>query len=205
MTLLGKVASMATVTRCLWISQIALSSLLALCSCIAPSVVSSDGGVSNFGNRLTTVVPYTLSFSLSVLFLSFAAAALVRVRPDQKWYGLTLVGIAVLDLLVLVSTYPRHINLSYSEVHDDLGIALFAYEFVWSIWLLVRGWGREAAGLFSIEVGGSLVGLLSILKLVHLLYYGQIIGAIGFGLLLVRVFPRIVVADSLLPERRPRP
>jgi hypothetical protein len=179
--------------------------LLALCSCIAPSVVSSDGGVSNFGNRLTTVVPYTLSFSLSVLFLSFAAAALVRVRPDQKWYGLTLVGIAVLDLLVLVSTYPRHINLSYSEVHDDLGIALFAYEFVWSIWLLVRGWGREAAGLFSIEVGGSLVGLLSILKLVHLLYYGQIIGAIGFGLLLVRVFPRIVVADSLLPERRPRP
>jgi hypothetical protein len=83
-TLLGKVASMATVTRCLWISQIALTSLLALCSCIAPSVVSSDGGVSNFGNQLTTVVPYTLSFSLSVLFLSFAAAALARVRPDRK-------------------------------------------------------------------------------------------------------------------------
>ena len=196
---------MATVTRSLWISQIALTSLLALCSCIAPSVVSSDGGVSNFGNRLTTVVPYTLSFSLSVLFLTFAAAALVRVRPDRKWYGLTLVGVAVLDLLVLVSTYPRHINLSYSELHDDLGIALFAYEFVWSIWLVIRGWGREAAGLFSIEVGGSLVGLLSILKIVHLLYYGQIIGAIGFGLLLVRVFPRIVGADSLLPERRPHP
>ena len=196
---------MATVTRSLWISQIALTSLLALCSCIAPSVVSSDGGVSNFGNRLTTVVPYTLSFSLSVLFLTFAAAALVRVRPDRKWYGLTLVGVAVLDLLVLVSTYPRHINLSYSELHDDLGIALFAYEFVWSIWLVIRGWGREAAGLFLIEVAGSLVGLLSILKIVHLLYYGQIIGAIGFGLLLVRVFPRIVGADSLLFEQRPRP
>jgi hypothetical protein len=196
---------MATVTRCLWISQIALTSLLALCSCIAPSVVSSDGGVSNFGNQLTTVVPYTLSFSLSVLFLSFAAAALARVRPDRKWYGLSLVGVALLDLLVLVSTYPRHINLSYSELHDDLGIALFAYEFVWSIWLLIRGWGRDAAGLFLIEVGGSLVGLLSILKIVHLLYYGQIIGAIGFGLLLVRVFPRVVGADSLLIEQGPRP
>jgi hypothetical protein len=204
-TLLGKVASMATVTRCLWISQIALTSLLALCSCIAPSVVSSDGGVSNFGNQLTTVVPYTLSFSLSVLFLTFAAAALARVRPDRKWYGLALVGVAVLDLLVLVSTYPRHINLSYSELHDDLGIALFAYEFVWSIWLLIRGWGREAVGLFLIEVGGSLVGLLSILKIVHLLYYGQIIGGIGFGFLLVRVFPRIVGADSSLPEQRLRP
>jgi hypothetical protein len=195
---------MATVTRCLWISQIALTSLLALCSCIAPSVVSSDGGVSNFGNRLTTVVPYTLSFSLSALFLSFAAAALVRVRPDRRWYGLSLLGVAVLDLLVLVSTYPRHISLSYSELHDDLGIALFAYEFVWSIWLMIRGWGKEAAGLFSVEVGGSLIGLLSILKIVHLLYYGQIIGAIGFGLLLVRVFPRIVSIDSLLPEQRSR-
>jgi hypothetical protein len=204
MTLLGKVASPATVTRCLWISQIALSSLLALCSFIAPSVVSSDGGVSNFGNRLTTVVPYTFSFALCALFLSLAAAALVRVWPDRKLYGLTLVGVAVLDLLVLVSTYPRHVNLLYSEIHDDLGIALFAYEFVWSIWFVIRGWGPETATLFLIEVGGSLVGLLSILKIVHLLYYGQVIGAIGFGLLLVRVLPRIVDADSFPAERRPR-
>jgi hypothetical protein len=204
MTLLGKVASPATLTRCLWISQIALSGLLALCSFIAPSVVSSDGGVSNFGNRLTTVVPYTLSFSLCALFLSLAAAALVKVWPERKLYGLTLVGLALLDLLVLVSTYPRHLNLLYSEIHDDLGIALFAYEFVWSIWFVVQGWGRETAALFLIEVGGSLVGLLSILKIVHLLYYGQVIGAIGFGLLLVRAFPRIVGAGSFPPARRPR-
>jgi hypothetical protein len=201
MTLLGKVASTGTVTRCLWISQIALWSLLVLCSAIAPSVVSSDGGVSNFGNRLTTVVPYTLSFSLSALFLCVAAAALARVHPHQQWSALVLVGIAVLDLLVLVSTYPRHINLSYSEIHDDLGIALFSYEFVYSIWLVVRWWHRGAALLFSIEVGGSLVGLLSILKVVHLLYYGQVIGGIGFGLLLVRVFPRVVAARPLAAER----
>jgi hypothetical protein len=203
MTLLGKVASTATVRRCLWISQIALSSLLALCSCIAPSVVSSDGGVSNFGNRLTTVVPYTLSFSLCALFLLLGAAALAGLRPDRKWYGLALTGLAVLDLLVLVSTYPRHLSLLYSEIHDDLGIALFAYEFIWSLWLLIRGWSRETAALFSIEVGGSFVGLLSVLKIVHLLYYGQIIGSIGFGLLLVRVFPRIIGADPP-PEQRPR-
>jgi hypothetical protein len=201
MTLLGKVASMVTVTRCLWISQIALSSLLVLCSLIAPGVVSSDGGVSNFGNRLSTVVPYTLSFSLCALFLALAAAALVSVRPDRKWYGLSLVGVATLDLLVLVSTYPRHINLLYSEIHDDLGIALFAFEFVWSVWLLIRGWSRETAGIFSIEVGGSLVGLLSILKIVHLLYYGQMIGGIGFGLLLVRTLLPIVGAASSLPDQ----
>jgi hypothetical protein len=150
------------------------------------------------------VVPYTLSFSLCALFLSLAAAAIIELRPDRKRYGAILVGVAVLDLLVLVSTYPRHINLLYSEIHDDLGIALFAYEFVWSIWLVIRGWRRETAALFVIEVGGSLVGLLSILKIVHLLYYGQVIGAIGFGLLLVRVLPRIVAADSFPAEGRPR-
>ena len=181
MTLLGKVASMGTVTRCLWISQIALSSLLVLCSCIAPSVVSSDGGVSNFGNRLATVVPYTLSFSLCSLFLCVAAVGLTKVRPDRTWPGLALVGVAVLDLLVLASTYPRHINLLYSEIHDDLGIALFAFEFVCSIWLLISGWSRQTALFLSIEIAGSLVGLLSILKIVHLLYYGQMVGGVGFG------------------------
>jgi len=92
MTLLGKVASMATVTRCLWISQIALASLLVLCSVIAPSVVSSDGGVSNFGNRLTTVVPYTLSFRSAPLFVARSGCAREG-TPDRKWYGLTLVGL----------------------------------------------------------------------------------------------------------------
>jgi hypothetical protein len=198
MTLFDKVASMGMVTRCLWISQISLSILLVLCSVIAPSVVSSDGGVSNFGNRLTTVVPYTLSFSLCSLFLCVAAVGLAKVRPDRTWSGLALVGVAVLDLLVLASTYPRHINLLYSEIHDDLGIALFAFEFVCSIWLLISGWSRQTVLFFSIEVAGSLAGLLSILKIVHLLYYGQMIGGVGFGLLLVGVFPRIVGLDSSL-------
>jgi hypothetical protein len=166
-----------------------------LCSVISPSVVSTDGGVSNFGNRLATVVPYTFSFSLSALFLCLAAAALTKRHPGRRYYGLALVGIAVLDLLVLVSTYPRHLNLLYSEIHDDLGIALFVYEFVFSIWLLARGPKRVTAACFALEVGGSFVGLLSILKVVHLLYYGQMVGGIGFGLLLVLVLPRAVVAD----------
>jgi hypothetical protein len=201
MTFLGKVPSPATVARCLWISQIALSSLLLLCSVITPSVVSSEGGVSNFGNRLATVVPYTLSFSLCALFLCMAAAALARVHPTRRGYARILVGVALLDLLVLVSTYPRHINLLYSEIHDDLGIALFAYQFVFSVWLLARGWGRRAFGYLVVEVGGSLIGLLSILKAVHLLYYGQMIGGIGFGLLLVLVLPGIL-AEPPASRRR---
>jgi hypothetical protein len=202
MTLLGKAVGPGVVARCLWISQIVLASLLVLCSVISPSVVSTDGGVSNFGNRLATVVPYTLSFSLCALFLCVSAAALMTTYPTRRRYGLALVGIAVLDLLVLVSTYPRHINLLYSEIHDDLGIALFAYEFVFSIWLLVRSPGRATVACFALEVGGSLVGLLSILKVVHLLYYGQMLGGIGFGLLLALVLPRALAAN---PRPRAHP
>lgn len=192
MTLFDGSASVRVVTRSLWISQIVLSGFLVLCSLIAPSVVSSDGGVSNFGNRLTTVVPYTLGFSLCAIFLSLAAAGLPRVLPGQRWYALALAVVAALDLLVLVSTYPRHINLLFSEIHDDLGIALFAYEFALSTGLAARDRSRRAALFFSLEVGGSLVGLLSILKVVHLLYYGQMLGGIGFALLVVGVLPRVL-------------
>jgi hypothetical protein len=187
---------MGSTKRYLSASQLALTGLLLLCSFMAPSVVSTDGGVSNFGNRLSTVVPYTLGFSLSAAFLIVAAIDLLSQRVVSKIYAATLLVVAALDLLVLVSTYPRHINLIYSEVHDDLGIALFVFEFALSLWCLVRGWNQSTTALFSVELVGSIIGLLSILKLVHLLYYGQVVGGLGFGLLLITTFPRLIVTDT---------
>jgi len=183
---------MRQVRRALWTSQIALSSLLVLCTVMAPNVAASDGGVSNFGNRALTVAPYTASFALSALFVGLAAGQLVKIMPTRWWPPTVLVFLALLDLLVLVSTYPRHLSVTYSEVHDDLGIALFAYEFVLTIWFAVRSWKVATAIFVTIEVGGSFIGLLSALKVLHLLYWGQMIGGVGFALLLVTSFPRLV-------------
>jgi hypothetical protein len=53
----------------------------------------------------------------------------------------------------------------------------------------------QAILFLSIESFGSIVGLLSILKTIHFLFFGQIIGAIGFALLLVVIFPSILDYD----------
>ncbi len=195
---------MGHLRRALWSSQIVLSSLLVLCSLMTPSVVSSDGGVSNFGNRTLTVVPYSAGFSLSALFLCVAARQIARLLPGQIWAPTVLVVIAVVDLFVLASTYPRHLSVTYSEIHDDLGIALFAYEFVLAAWLSLRTWRYSTALCLVVQIGGSLLGLLSVLKVLHLLYWGQMIGGLGFAALLATAFPRIVerrVAPAALGAR----
>src|ERR1019366_2049847 len=97
---------------------------------------------------------------------------------------------------VLLSTFPRHHSLAYSEIHDDLGIALFAYEFVLSVWIVVKRHSLAASLMLLTEAIGSIIGLLSILEIIHFLFIGQLIGAAGFGLLLATIFPAIVTATS---------
>lgn len=187
---------MKTVTRYLWLSQISLVSLLVLCCLILPSVVIRNGGVSNFGNAVATVVPYTLSFVLSSVFLCLAAYELVHLSSGSRRIAALLVVMALLNILVLLSTFPRHRSLAYSELHDDLGIVLFAYQFVLSIWFVAKRHNLQSSLMLLTQAIGSLIGLLSIIKIIHFLFIGQLVGAAAFGLLLVIVFPA-VLADRL--------
>ncbi|HUC96033.1 MAG TPA: hypothetical protein VMR76_03735, partial [Candidatus Saccharimonadia bacterium] len=100
-----------------------------------------------------------------------------------------------LNFLVLISTFPRHFSFTFSDIHDDLGIALFAYEFFISIWFVLRLKTIQSVSLLILEILGSLIGLLSIIKIIHFLFIGQMIGALGFGLLLVSCLPNIITID----------
>jgi hypothetical protein len=177
--------------RYLLLSQITLIGLLLVCSLIMPSVAIKNGGVSNFGNHRSTVVLYVLAFLLSALFLSLAAKAVGQRRAA----GLLLL-LVVLDILVLVSTFPRQLNQTFSDIHDDLGIVLFAYQFVLSVVLVIKRYSLRGLLLLVLEVTGSIIGLLSIIKVIHFLFIGQMLGALGFGLLLVTTFPLLVAASQ---------
>jgi hypothetical protein len=102
--------------------------------------------------------------------------------------------IGVLDLLVLLTTFDRKANHVYYLVHDYLGAALFAYEFALSVWIVYKT-KSYATGLFLL-VGsiGSLLGLLSLVGPLRLLFAGQMIGGIGFGLVLTVGFPSVIAA-----------
>lgn len=183
---------MKDVKKYLWLSQISLWGLLVICTLIIPSVAISNGGVSNFGNHLSTVILYTLSFSLSALFLGLAAAALTRISRNLQTMAGLLLLLGLLELLVLISTFPRNISWTYSEIHDDLGIVLFAYEFMLAVWFVIKRKSNNTIAIFLIEFIGSLIALLTVLRFFHLLFVGQAIGGLGFGLLLITCFPNMV-------------
>jgi hypothetical protein len=174
----------------LWISQLGFFGLLIICSFIIPSVARSGGGVSNFGNHHSTVILYTLAFLICSGFLCLSAKEIFKTK---KHYILAcgLILLALLELLVLVSTFPRHIRWIYSVIHDDIGIALFDFEFILSIWFLAKIRNLKASIWFLIEFIGQMIALFTILKYFHLLFIGQMIEAIGFGVLLAISVPRM--------------
>jgi len=176
----------------LWLSQISLVLFLVICTSIIPSVAAKNGGVSNFGNHSSTIILYILGFSLCIIFLYLASRVVLKLDSNLQWQSICLVVLAFLYFLVLISTFPRHISFTYSDIHDYLGIVLFIYQFFLSIWLLRKNHNLTLVLFFCIESGGSIVGLMSILKVVDLLYVGQMIGGLGFGLVFVIAFPEYI-------------
>jgi succinate-acetate transporter protein len=187
---------MEKIKKYLWYSQASLFILLIICCLIKPSVVVKNGGVSNFGNYKSTLILYVLSFSLSIIFLLLASRQITKNR-SLIYIARLLQVMAGLEFLVLVSTFPRHISFTYSDIHDYIGIALFAYEFFLAIWFIVSLKKLSLNIIFAFQVLGSIIGLLSILKIIHFLFFGQLVGAMSFGLLLILSLPVIIARDTI--------
>jgi len=170
-------------------SQATLFILLIICSFIDTNVVKTNGGVSNFGNYPATVALYSLGFSLCVLFLWLAADYILQKSLNLKNLAYVIFLLGLLYLMVLLSTFPRHFSYAYSRVHDYLGIALYSVEFFLSLWIILKKYTTVAIALFSLEVIGMFIGLFSLLKFIHFLYIGQLIGALGFALILIVFLP----------------
>ena len=160
-----------------------------------PSVAIKNGGVSNFGNHVSTVVPYVLAFLLNVVFIYLASRAILKLGSRLAYIARALMLLSVLTLIVFISTFPRHYNFTYSDIHDDLGIVLYSYEFLISVWIVMKRPTAMAKALLSMQAIGSMVGLLSALKVIHFLFLGQIVGAAGFGLLIGIILPKVIETE----------
>lgn len=179
------------VKQSLLISQSCLFGFLIICSFLKPHVVVINGGVSNFGKYKLTVVLYVIGFLLDIIFLLKAAQQIRHFDEKYRYLTWLIRVLAGLTLLVLISTFPRYLSSIYSTIHDDFGIVLYGYEFLLSIWLVVKIKIRLSELALTIEAMGSLIALFSILKVIHFLYIGQFMGAAGFSILLVFIFPNL--------------
>lgn len=159
---------------------------------ITPSVAIKNGGVSNFGNHIITVVPYTLSFLLEAMFIYLAAEKITKMNEAAINLVRVLRGLSILILIVLISTFPRHFSFTFSDIHDYLGIALFSYQLIFSIWMVANNANLRSWAFLLTQISGSVVGLLSITKVIHFLFIGQFVGSLGFALSLCLIFPVIL-------------
>lgn len=173
-------------------SQISLFLFLAICTLIIPRVAIKEGGVSNFGNHLSTFVLYIFGFLAEAFFIYLAGLKINKMNKNLKYIAHGLMALSYLIIIVLISTFPRHFSFTFSELHDYLGVILFFYQFLIALWILKNQFTFENTVFILVQSIGSIIGLLSILKYIDLLYVGQIIGAIGFGLILVLGLPDVI-------------
>jgi hypothetical protein len=126
---------MTRAARLVLASQVALVVFLAACVVLHPGtvLVRNEGGVSNHGTHLETVLPYTLAFGLGALG-QWRAARLLRPGGLAR----LLRTLAVLDATTLVTTYPYHVNLTWNRLHFAVGTATTLVERLAAPWLAPR-------------------------------------------------------------------
>ncbi len=163
-------------------SQALLYGPLLVCALLKPGVTYHEGGISNYGNYLETAPLYIIAFTANAGFLW--GVARVIATTTLRRFTRALQAVCVVELLVLVSTFPRHFSFTFSYIHDYLGVVQFAVEFLLATALVLRRPRALAWGGLAVEVAGSLAGLLSALKVDHLLFWGQVVGSLGFSVVL---------------------
>jgi len=181
--------------RNLWLSQINLFGWLIICSFLASSVVTKNGGVSNYGNHYSTVVFYSIAFIADIVYLDLAAESLMMLGKQFKYLSRYFSLLCAITLVVFISTFPRRFGVIFTDIHDNISIALFDYELLLAIWLAFKRPKLDTFGYLLVMVSGSLVALLSAIHKIHLMFVGQMLGALGFALLLVLILPKVIETE----------
>lgn len=160
-----------------------------LCLSIHPGFVlkRDEGGFSNYGVHIRTVVPYTLTYLGCVIFTLLAAKYLPASGHLTRVLAIVLRSYALLCFLLLVSTYGYTLNAPLKDTHGAIGLIAMLFDPAASLWLFRHmrrsGWNRALVG---VEVVGVVLGVIDIVNVAHVLFAAQAVIAIGFGFLLVR-------------------
>jgi hypothetical protein len=183
--------------RYLWLSQANLFIWLSIASVLASSVVIKNGGVSNYGNHYNTVLFYSIAFLADAIYLYLAAEALMLLNRRFKYLVRYLNVLCALMLLVFVTTFPRRFGVIFSDIHDNVSKVLFGYEFLLALWLMFRRLRPDTLAYLLIMATGSIIGLLSSMHKLNLMFVGQMMGQLGFALLLVFILPKVIAKDLI--------
>jgi hypothetical protein len=171
--------------------QLSFAIFITVCVALHPHAVlkANEGGISDYGVRAKTVVPYTLALGLPSVLTYVAARHLHVVNQATQRLRAVLVTYWILLALTLLSTYPYTLDRTLTDVHVAVGIAITVFETVASLWMCVTLRGYRA--VLAAQLAGLVLAGLAITGTVHVLFLSEVISAAAFAVLLVRTTQRL--------------
>jgi 1-acyl-sn-glycerol-3-phosphate acyltransferase len=194
--LVGRVLwCLAASVACFWVS-------LVTCYLLLPTDWSRHG-ISHYGNFGASIVPYSAGAFSSALFMALGADAMPEAEPKFATHRRLLKTTAGLWVAVLVT--PTSWGMIVGSFHIAVVSALFICQLILGIHLYLsvsRSW--LITGLIGVQLAGSLLTLLSLWHVLRLMFGGQLVTELGFGLLLIIGTARMFSDDGRTgPRGRP--
>ncbi len=173
------------VTRDVAVGQIGFLFFLVVCVALHPGLVlkANEGGMSNYGVHLKTVLPYTLALLWPAFFTQRATARLRVMSPRQRRFRFLLLTYCVLITLTLLTTYGYTLDTVQKDVHVAVGVMIIVFESAAS-WWMYHALGRHR-DVFVVQLLGLALAALTFFGALHVLFLSQIITGGAYAILLV--------------------
>jgi hypothetical protein len=146
----------------------------------------NEGGMSDYGSHIKTVVPYTLALLFLALY-SHRAALLYR-GGDERTKGLRtlLRAYSAVVFSVLLSTYVYTLSSVLKDLHFALGTALIVVVGVGSLWMYRQWPASKGVGLLLfIQLVADVLSLLTVVGMLHVLFLTEILANVAFAAILI--------------------
>ena len=163
-------------------AQLAFWACVALCFVVTGGGLSHNHGLSFYGGRWATIVPWAVGFAACSLLILRAADVL---EADDRAFARCL-RVNVMLLLTILFT-PDTVDQFFYVAHIVASTALFLFQAGVGLWLVLRSRRPLTLQLYMLQMAGGIVAGISQLGWIDLLSLGIVVFQVAFGALLISV------------------
>lgn len=179
---------MSRSAKLLLTSQLLLFAAIAVCTILMPQFFWStdQGGMSNYGLHSRTLVPFLIGFGGCALFTCAAAVTLPKTMPHLRAVQASLWLIGLFGLVLAITTFTYKLSPLLNTFHVRGAQILAAVEgFVgtwYALWLVKNHLNYIGYAILCV---GLVLGILTVIGSVHLLFTAEFLASLGFGIVAV--------------------
>jgi len=157
----------------------------------------NEGGMSNYGLHIKTVVPYTLALVLLSHYSRRAGQLYAGGDSRSRRLGAMLKAYSAVVLSVMLSTYFYSLNNVLKDIHFAFGTLLVVVVGVASLWMY-RLWPPSTLVrvLLAVQLTGDVMALLTVVSGLHILFLAEMLSNMGFAALVIRTGRRVAAEDD---------